>query len=334
MSLCVQHAHREGNQMNINLRSMRIFCEVVERRSFSRAADENGISQSSASQAVHQLEDRLGVQLLDRSKRPFLLTAEGERYYEGCRQIVKQHQQLADEIHSLHDETARSLTVASIYSVGLAHMTAFMRRFTSQYPSAQVNLDYFHPAKVYEAVEEGVVDLGLVSYPEEARKLTTIAWRTERLVLACPPEHLLASRESIALSELAGEAFVTFAPDLRIRAEIDRALLVNRVDVNVTHEFDNVEMIKRDIEGGSGVGILPEPTLENEIASGTLAKVPLADKTMMRPLGIIHRSDCVLNQVAKRFINLLCADDEFAKYEETEEVAATSNGRHTDQLSH
>lgn len=313
--------------MNINLRSLQVFCEVVERRSFSRAADETGISQSSASQAVHQLEDRLGVQLLDRSKRPFLLTPEGERYYEGCRQIVKQHQQLADEIHALHDETARSLNVASIYSVGLAHMAAFMRRFEGRYPSAQVNLNYMHPARVYEAVEEGTVDLGLMSYPEEVRKLTTIDWRLERLVLACPPNHRLANAKNVGVRDLSGEAFVTFEPDLRIRAEIDRALLVNKVDVKVMHEFDNVEMIKRDIEGGSGIGILPEPTLVSEVEAGTLARVPLTDKSLVRPLGIIHRSDQELSLIAKRFIELLCTDDEFGAASKWKEQAATTNGK-------
>src|SRR3990172_6361846 len=121
--------------MNINFRSLRIFCDIVERRSFSRAADDNGISQSSASQVVHHLEEMLGVQLLDRSKRPFVLTPEGERYYAGCRRLVKQHQELEEEIRTLHDETARRLSVAAIYSVGLAHMSAFMRRFSAKYPS-------------------------------------------------------------------------------------------------------------------------------------------------------------------------------------------------------
>ena len=119
----------------MQLKSLKLFCDVVRRRSFSRAADENGISQSSASQVVHQLEERLGVQLLDRSKRPFVLTAEGERYYDGCRQLVKQYAKLVDEVCSLHDvnRTGR-LQVASIYSVGLAHMSAFMRKFSSAYP--------------------------------------------------------------------------------------------------------------------------------------------------------------------------------------------------------
>ena len=310
--------------MNISLRSMRIFCDVVARRSFSRAADENGISQSSASQAVHQLEERLGVVLLDRSKRPFVLTPEGEHYYEGCQQLVQQHQKLTHEVLSLRDETARSLSVASIYSVGLAHMAAFMRRFSAEYPSSQVSLDYMHPAQVYEVVEAGTVDLGLVSYPEEARTLNTIEWRTEPLVLACPPGHRLADLDSVTISDLAGEAFVTFGPDLRIRAEIDRALMVEKVEVNVTHEFDNIEMIKRDIEGGAGVGVLPEPTLENEVLSGTLVKVPLAGRTIVRPLGIIHRRDRKLNLVAKRFVNLLCAKDEFANGEATHELEAIS----------
>ena len=300
--------------MNISLRSMRIFCEVVERRSFSRAADENGISQSSASQAVQHLEDRLGVQLLDRSKRPFVLTPEGQRYFDGCRQIVNQHQQLADEIHSLHDETARSLSVAAIYSVGLAHMSAFMRRFQAAYPSAQVTLHYWHPDQVYDAVEQGTVDLGLVSYPAESRTIEAMEWRTEPLVLVCPPGHPLAQQDEVQLADLAGADFITFEADLRIRAEIDRALQAEKIEVNVTHEFDNIEMIKRDIEGGAGIGILPEPTIDKEVGSGTLVKANLAGGPLVRPLGIVSRRDRILNLIGKQFVNLLCADDDFVSY--------------------
>lgn len=299
--------------MNINLRSMRIFCEVVERRSFSRAADDNGMSQSSTSQAVHQLEERLGVLLLDRSKRPFVVTPEGQRYYEGCRKLVKQHQELADEIHALHDETARSLSVASIYSVGLAHMSAFTRHFATEYPSAHVTLDYMHPDQVYEAVEQGTVDLGLVSYPEESRRLATMEWRTEPFVVVCHPKHRLAELPVVELIDLAGEAFVTFEADLRIRAEIDRALLVEKVDVDIAHEFDSIEMIKRDIEGGAGIGILPEPTVEKEVETGALVKVPLADRSLVRPLGIIHRREQTLSSLGKQFVNMLCAGDEYSK---------------------
>ena len=82
----------------MHISSLKIFCDVVDRRSFSRAADDNHISQSNCSQMVQALEKRLGVQLLDRSKRPFELTPEGQRFYDGCRQIVKRYADLAGEI--------------------------------------------------------------------------------------------------------------------------------------------------------------------------------------------------------------------------------------------
>ncbi len=269
------------------------------------------------------MEELLGVQLLDRSKRPFVLTSEGEHYYAGCRQLIKLHSTLEEEVRSLHDETARSLVVASIYSVGLAHMSAFMRRFSSKYPSARVRLEYLHPDRVVEVVGQGEVDLGLVSYPEESRTLAATAWRSEPLTLVCNPEHHLAGRDSVALEELSGESFVAFEAGLRIRSEIDRALMVHKADVNVTLEFDNIETIKRAIEINAGVSILPEPTIEREIASGSLTQVAIQGEPMERPLGILHRTDRVLSPIAQQFIDLLRADTEFACLQEV-----TKNGSH------
>ncbi len=294
----------------MNLKSLKIFCDVVRRRSFSRAADDNGISQSSASQVVHQLEDKLGLQLLDRSTRPFVLTAEGNRYYEGCLQLIRQYAQLEEEVHTLHDDVTRRLTVASIYSVGLAHMSAFMQRFSAKYPNARVRLEYLHPDRVYEVVEKGDVDLGLVSYPEESRTLAALDWRREPMVVVCPPQHPLTKRESLALADLDDLPFIAFETGLRIRTEIDRALMVNKVKSPVALEFDNIETMKRAIEIDEGISILPEPTVAREIASGTLAKIAL-DKPLERPLGIIHRRDRNLSRIGQQFVQLLQSDGDF-----------------------
>ena len=98
-------------------------------RSFSRAADDNGISQSGASQVVHQLERRLNVKLVDRSKRPFTLTPEGDIFYEGCRKLLDRYNALEEEVRTLHDEVAGRVRVASIYSVGLHHMSRYLQEF-------------------------------------------------------------------------------------------------------------------------------------------------------------------------------------------------------------
>ena len=96
----------------MHMKLLKVFCDVVGQRSFSRAADENGISQSGASQMVHQLEDHLGVRLLDRSKRPFVLTPEGEVFHEGCRKLVQRYFALEEEVRTLHAEVSGRVSVA------------------------------------------------------------------------------------------------------------------------------------------------------------------------------------------------------------------------------
>src|SRR6516162_1039547 len=100
----------------MQLESLKIFCDVVRWASFSRGAAENGISQSSASQAVHQLEARLGAKLIDRSKRPLVLTPQGKVYYEGCKELVGRYLELEDRVMSLldHEKVSGTVGVASI----------------------------------------------------------------------------------------------------------------------------------------------------------------------------------------------------------------------------
>ncbi|TWU30266.1 LysR family transcriptional regulator [Bythopirellula polymerisocia] len=313
----------------MHIKSLKIYCDIVERRSFSRAADDNGISQSNASQVVHQLEERLGAKLLDRSKRPFVLTPEGERYFEGCRQIVRSYDELENEVRTLRDASAGRLLVASIYSVGLAHMSLFIRHFSAKYPNAQVRLEYLHPDRVLEVVEQGEVDLGLVSYPEETRTMAAIPWRNESLVLVCHPKHRLAKEQSVNYADLSGEPLVAFEAGLRIRAEIDRLLMIHDVEPHIAFEFDNIETMKRAIEINEGISLLPEPTVAKEIASGSLVMVTLEGEQQSRPLGIMHRRDRPLRELANNFIELLQSDPEFSdppNFSEALQAVSANNG--------
>lgn len=307
-------------------RSLKIYCDVVDRRSFSRAADDNHISQSSASQVVQAIEARLGVQLLDRSKRPFELTPEGERFYDGCRQILRRYEELEEEVRTLHDAEARRLVVASIYSVGLRNMSAFMQRFSAEHPRARVRLEYLHPHRVCEEVENGDADLGIISYPKETDKLAAVPWRSEPMAIVCRPDHPLAAQQSAPLTAIAGEPFIAFEEGLAIRDAIDRALHRAGCEMNVALEFDNVETMKRSIEAGDGVSILPEPSVQREISLGTLAKTAIAGDAVVRPLAIVHRRDRQLSELAKQFIGLLKADADFAAVPSLPPAAYQANG--------
>jgi DNA-binding transcriptional LysR family regulator len=289
----------------MHLKSLKVFCDVVGRRSFSRAASENGISQSGASQIVNALEEHLGVKLIDRTKRPFVLTPEGEVYYEGCRKLVQRYFALEEEVRTLHEEVAGRVSVASIYSIGLSHMNRFVQRFLRDYPKANVNIQYQHPRRVYELVETDQVDLGLVSYPRSSRAIKASVWREEPMVVVCAPCNRLAQRERVSVAELQGLDMIGFDADLEIRNEIDRALAARGIELRVAMEFDNIETIKRAVEIDAGISILPEPTVDKELSAGALVARPLSGIDLKRPIGIIQRRGKELGKTARRFMQLL-----------------------------
>ncbi len=293
----------------MQIESLKVFCDVARLRSFSRGAQSNGILQSSASQAIHHLEEHLGVQLIDRSRRPWRLTEQGRRFYEGCRPVVDRYFQLEAAIKNSSNHQSGPIRVAAIYSVGLGTMSQLIERFCQSHPGTDVEIEYLHPREVRLKVEQEQADLGIVSFPRAGRGLDVIPLRSEPMVAVCHPSHRLASARKLPLSSLQGEPFVGFNRDLVIRREIDRFLRQHRVAVDVTLEFDNVEAIKRAVEIGSGISILPLPTLDRELAARSLVAIPFSKASLDRPLGIIHRRGRQFDAVTAAFISELQHDN-------------------------
>lgn len=287
--------------------ALKIFCDVVRRASFSRGAAENGVSQSTASQAVHNLEDRLGVKLIDRSKRPLKPTPHGKVYYEGCLELVERYQEVERRVRALgqEDRIEGVVRVAAIYSVGLSHLTRHIAEFRDRHPLADCRLECMHPVEVVERVRNGEADLGIVSFPKKWPGLDVVPWREEEMVLAVPPGHPLADPGGIAVGRLDGTRFVHYDRELPIRRAIDRHLKRRGVQVEPGLEFDSIENIKRAVEVGAGAAILPRTTLDREVASGSLVAVPLSDHPLARPLAIIHRGEATLGLAGARFLRAL-----------------------------
>jgi DNA-binding transcriptional LysR family regulator len=307
--------------------ALKIFCDVVRQRSFSRAAAVNRISQSAVSQNVLQLEKGLGVQLIDRSKRPFDLTPQGRAYFEGCKNLVERYYAVEAEVKALGNEVAGEVRVAAIYSVGLAGLSRYVQQFARQYPRATVRTSYLHPDQVVESVVNEDVDLGLISYPKSQRHVIALPWRNETMVLVCHPEHRLAGRSRVTWRDLHGESVVAFDDALRIRQEIDKPLKRHHSEVTIAMAFDNIETIKRAVELGEGVAVLPEPTVRTEVRAKLLTAVPLTDPVISRPLGIIHRKTGQLAPTVRKFIELLQSNGHVAGVNgdgETEDQAGPS----------
>jgi DNA-binding transcriptional LysR family regulator len=285
--------------------SLKVFCDLVSLRSFSKAAEANSTSQPTVTRVIHDLEDRLGGQLIDRSKRPLQLTALGQAYYEGCKGLLDRYIELEASLRRGNGDLALTVRVAAIYSVGLWDMGQYTREFEVRYPHAKVHIDYLHPNQVYARVLNGTADLGLVSFPKGSKELTVLPWREEEMVVACAPGHALAGSRRVAPARLGSERFVAFDKGLAIRSKVDRFLRDHGVTVAVAAEFDNIETIKKGIEAGVGVGLLPEPMLRQEVQAGTLRAVRLDGCELIRPVGIIHRKQQPPGAAVRGFVDLL-----------------------------
>lgn len=292
----------------MQLESLKIFCDVVRWASFSRGASENDISQSTASQAVHHLEQRLGVKLLDRSKRPLVLTTHGRVFYDGCKDLVGRYFELETRVKALENEknVVGTVRVAAIYSAGLAHLSRYADEFRASYPGAEVRLEYLHPSRVVERVTSGHAELGVVSYPRKFHELTVIPWRDEEMAVVVNPRHRFAAEHDIEVGDLDGERFIAFDADLAIRKHIDKYLRKHGVQIQVQLEFDNIENIKRAVmELPGGITILPLPTLDRELQSSALVALRLREHRLTRPLAIVHKGASGLSLTAARFLELL-----------------------------
>jgi DNA-binding transcriptional LysR family regulator len=292
----------------VHLRNVEIFCDTIVHRSFSKAAEARGISQPAVSQAIQQLEDRLGLTLIDRSKRPLELTSAGRVYYDGCRKLLDDFRDVEQRVQQLNGRIIGRVRIAAIYSIGLLQMAEYVQEFEARYPDVDLRLDYLHPDDVYSRVRSDEADLGLVSFPKDGGDVASIPWQLQEMGLVVPPRHPLAGQSIRKLADLQGATFVGFTPDLTIRRETDRLLKKHRVSVELVHEFDNVENIKRAVEIGAGAAILPLATVRREVEAGLLTAIHLQDVQFIRPLGIIHRRHKHLSTAAERFVQLLCEE--------------------------
>ncbi|MBI1312919.1 LysR family transcriptional regulator [bacterium] len=302
----------------MSFRTAELFCAVADCRSFSRAADANGISQSSVSQAVAHLERALGVTLIDRRTRPLTLTAAGQTYYEGCRDLLDRFRELNDSVQRLTTKVCGRLRVAAIYSIGLQQMDGFVHDFSESHPEVDLRVDYLHPEEVYDRVATDAADIGIVSFPKDSGDFAAIPWQQQPFVLVVPPGHRLAGLASgnysaVPVSELSREELVHFTPELPVRRRLDQWLKEKKVTPRVIHEFDNVEQIRRAVEDSVGVALLPAPAVERSVETGTLISLELADVDWTRPLGIIHKRHRALSNAANRFVEMLRDDPHWSR---------------------
>jgi LysR family transcriptional regulator, transcriptional activator of the cysJI operon len=289
----------------MQIESLKIFCDLAETESFTRAAQINNVTQSAVSQQISSLERHFKSLLIERSKKKFRLTREGEVLYDFSKQIIQSFDSLECKLQEIKNIISGTIRVATIYSIGLHDLPPYLKKFLKAYPTVNVHVEYRRSDQVYEDVLGNVVDMGLVAYPQRDTKLEIIPLRKEVLVLICHPHHPFAKLKSVRLRELAGQKFISFDPDIPTRRAIDKILREQNVDVTHAMEFDNIETVKRAVEIEAGIAIVPQSTITQEVAKQTLAEVKLEDADFYRPLAAIYKKNKVLSPAMRQFVSVL-----------------------------
>jgi len=289
----------------VHLETLKVFCDVVETRSFSVAASQNYVTQSAVSQQIRMLEHKYGKQLLERTRGNVQLTPAGEILYQVSKEIVARYQELEARLQAVAKVVAGAVRVATVHTIGLYELSAQLKRFLKAYPQVQLQLEYSRSNKIYEDALKGNIDLGIVAYPTRRPGMTVVPFREDRLVLVCSPQHALAKHRQVSIKKLAGEPLVGFERDIPTRKEIDRVLRRHGIEARYVMELDNAEIMKRVVEIGLGVTILPEAAVRPEVKGGSLVAVHMSDEVFLRPLGIIHRTGKHFSPAAEKFIECL-----------------------------
>jgi DNA-binding transcriptional LysR family regulator len=289
----------------MQIESLKVFCDLAETESFTKAAQINAVTQSAVSQQISSLEKQFKSLLIERSKKKFRLTREGQVLYEYSKQMIQTYDSLHSRLQELKDIISGTIRVATIYSIGLHDLPPYLKKFLKSFPTVNVHVEYRRANQVYEDVLGNVVDLGLVAYPVKDNKLELVPLRKDTLVLICHPQHPLAKNKTIKLAQLAGQKFIGFEPDIPTRKAIDRILKDENVEVQNVMEFDNIETVKRAVEIEAGISIVPQGTITQEVAKQTLSEVRIEGLDLYRPLAAIYKKNKVLSPAMKQFLSIL-----------------------------
>lgn len=289
----------------MQIESFKVFCDLAETESFTKAAQINGITQSAVSQQISSLERQLRCLLIERSKKKFRLTREGQLLYEYGKQVIQSYESLLSKLQEVKDIISGTIRVATIYSIGLHDLPPYLKRFLRAYPTVNVHVEYQRANQVYDDVLGNVVDLGLVAYPSRDQRLEIVPLRNETLSVICHPNHPLAQQKSLTLTQLQDQRFIAFEPDIPTRKAIDKFLRDHDVTVRTVMEFDNIETVKRAVEIEAGISIVPHATVSQEVAKQTLCSIPFVDTELHRPLAVIYKKSKVLSPAMRQFIRLL-----------------------------
>jgi DNA-binding transcriptional LysR family regulator len=276
----------------LDLESLRLLVLVGERGSLTSAAVELGMSQPAASKRMSMLERRLGLSLVERSRRGSVLTASGELVAGWARRVLDELAVLQDGVELLRRQASAQMIVAASLTVAEHLLPAWLGEMRRSDPDSRVGLQVMNSTRVCEAVRDGTADLGFIESPDVLPGLRSCAVARDRLVLVVAPGHPWARRRRpVEASELAGTALLVREQGSGTRDTVERALATCGAQVAAPLlELGSSAAIRSAVLAGAGPALLSELVIAEDLVRRTLVEVPLAGVDLRRTLRAVWRA--------------------------------------------
>ena len=290
----------------MDTRQLAAFCAVVERRSFSQAAEQLGVTQPAVSLQVRALEKRLGAQLLDRSGRRVEPTEAGARLYRGAQRLLALEQQVLDEVAAEGDgDLSGALSMGASTGPAAVVVPRLLGEFQRAHPAVRVALEVHDTRMVVELVAERRLELGIVGAAPRHRAVRFEPFAYDEVVLVCPPRHRFAGR-TIDVHELASESLVVMQEGAGVRRVVEdelRRLGVRLRDIDPRLELGLQESVRSAVLAGHGVTFISRAAVESDLASGALAEARVEGMDGRREISLVRSAARVQTRVADAFVD-------------------------------
>ncbi len=287
--------------MDIN--QLEVLVTVARERSFSRAAEVLGRTQPAVSQSIRRLEREVNETLFDRSSKDGTLTTAGVTLVEYARQILTLRKRAVDAIADLRDVKFGKLTLSANEHTVFA-VLPIIAEFQKRHPLVKVEVSRGVASRIPEEIASREVELGVLSFKPRDESLVSVKIGSDQLVLVVAPTHHLAGRNEVSISELGNESFIAHNARSPYRRNVIEAFERSDTKLNITVELPSLEAIKRLVETGVGIALVPKLTVAPEIEAGRLSELSVRELKLERKLNIVYRKNAVLSHAAREFIAL------------------------------
>jgi DNA-binding transcriptional LysR family regulator len=290
----------------MDTRQLLAFCEVVDRKSFSLAAEKLGVTQPAVSLQVRSLEKRLGTQLLDRSGRRVAPTEAGLKLYRSAQRLLALEEEIVNELaEDATGELDGTFEIGASTGPGGVVLSQILCQFAEAHPTLHIALSVFDTQTVVERVADRSLQLGVVGAAPRHRGVEYEPFFRDTVVLACPPGHRFANR-TVELSELRDAQLIVMQDGAGVRQMIEDELRKSGTrlrDLNVRLELGLQESATSAVRGGYGVTFISRSSVENDLDAGVLAEARVAGLELEREIHLVRAAGRSETRAAREFLD-------------------------------